>query len=118
MNMNVEHINKLYRDTMDLADRALDARRQDNLTEFKELSRQAYIKESEAANLVAQTDIEPTRSVLHRSAATLAVDCGEMRVAEKLIAMALAGNPPDEIAAELRELLMLVVPQLQQAAGD
>ena len=115
--MNIEHINQLHRDAIDLADNALDARRQGNLADFKELSRQAYIKEVEAASLVAQTDIEPTRSVLHRSAATLAVDCGEIREAEKLIATALAGNPPDEIAAELRELLMQVVPQLQQAAG-
>jgi hypothetical protein len=116
--MNVELINKLHRDAMDIADRALAARRQGNLADFRELSRQAYIKEAETANLIAQTDIEPTRSVLHRSAATLAVDCGKMREAEKLIATALVGNPLDEITAELRELLMQVVPQLQQAAGD
>ncbi len=34
--------------------------------------------------------IQPTHSVLHRSATTLALDCGELRHAEKLAAKALA----------------------------
>ncbi|WP_277883666.1 hypothetical protein [Nostoc sp. FACHB-133] len=37
-------------------------------------------------------------SVLHRGAATLAVECSELREAEKLIGRALAGNPPSDIA--------------------
>jgi hypothetical protein len=50
-------------------------------------------------------DYEPTRSVLLRSAASLAIDCGEFREAERLIAAALSGSPPEEIADELRDLL-------------
>ena len=49
--------------------------------------------------------IEPTYSVLHRSAGTLALDCKQYRLAEKLAAKALAQDPPAEIAEELRELL-------------
>jgi hypothetical protein len=42
---------------------------------------------------------------LLRSAATLALDCGEYRQAERLASIGLAGNPPAEIAVELREVL-------------
>ena len=49
--------------------------------------------------------IEPTYSVLLRSAATLALDCGDHRHSEKLIAKALSNEPPLEIAEELRDLL-------------
>ena len=43
-------------------------------------------------------------SVLHRSAATLALDCNEFRLAEKLASTALAGEPHPKIADELREV--------------
>lgn len=48
---------------------------------------------------------EPTRSVFYRSAASLALQCEEFRETERLIATALSGNPPNEIAEELRDLL-------------
>ena len=57
------------------------------------------------AKLKARLEFEPTRSVLHRSAASLALECDEIREAERLIGRALSGNPPDEIAEELRDLL-------------
>lgn len=62
----------------------------------------AYLLEKQAAE---QSQTEPTRSVLHRSVATLALDCGEYREAERLVAAALAGSPPEQIANELREVL-------------
>ena len=49
--------------------------------------------------------IEPTYSVLHRSAATLALDCNDLRKAEQLAAKALAKEPPDFVADELRDVL-------------
>ncbi len=51
---------------------------------------------------------EPTRSVLHRSAATLAIKCGELQMAEKLIAVAIAGTPPLDIAEELKDLFIQI----------
>ena len=45
------------------------------------------------------------RSVLHRSAASLALNCEEYRLAEKLLAVGLAGDPPAEIADEMRDLM-------------
>ena len=44
-------------------------------------------------------------AVLHRSAGTLALDCRQFRLAEQLACKALAGEPPADIAAELRDLL-------------
>lgn len=116
--MDFDKLNQQHDKAMDLAGQALLARQQGNEDKAVPLFREVYELEREVANEIARTDLEPSRSVIHRSAATLAVDCGEYREAEKLIGAALAGNPPDSIAAELRELLMQVVPQLQRAVGD
>ena len=48
---------------------------------------------------------EPSVSVLLRSAASLAMSCKKLRESEKLIALALSGEPPLEIVEELRNLL-------------
>jgi hypothetical protein len=91
---------------MELADAAMVARLSGANARAQELLRQAFAKEEEAARLVSgKTEMEPTRSVLHRSAASLALECNEVRAAEQLIAVALAGDPPEEIAEELRDLL-------------
>jgi len=72
-----------------------------------DLLRQAFELEYQAAQQVADlTDFEPTRSVLCRSAATLAIACGELQTAEQLIITALTGKPPTDIAAELKDLFM------------
>jgi len=76
------------------------------IDEFYDFSRKAFEKEKEASKFAKETIVpEPTLSVLHRSAASLAIDCGEFREAERLIAFALSGNPPNDIAIELRDLL-------------
>ena len=100
------HIIEKHHQAMEYTDEAFQARRNGDNEQAQAFFRQAFLCEREADELVSShTDAEPTRSVLHRSAATLALDCGEFREAERLIAIALAGNPPDEIAEELRELL-------------
>lgn len=66
--------------------------------------RKAMEFERQAA-YATKEDAEPDRSVLFRSAASLALDCNELRVAEQLLAMALSGYPPEEIAEEIRDLL-------------
>jgi tetratricopeptide (TPR) repeat protein len=63
----------------------------------------AFELERQAALAVAESE-EPTRSVLLRSAATLAMHAGQFREAEKMISTALAGDPPLEILDELRDL--------------
>lgn len=95
----------LHRRAMDLADAALEAKRLGDEDRFKKLSGQAFDNERRAAEMIAgDLAAEPTRSVLHRSAASLALDIGDHRSAERLIAVALTGNPPEEIAEELRDL--------------
>lgn len=116
--MNVEQLNTKHDDAMNLAALAdLDEMRE-NFEEARNKYRRAFELELEVALHVMSSTDEPNRSVILRSAASLAVSCGEYREAEKLIATALAGDPPQSIANQLRELLMQVVPQLQQAAGD
>lgn len=67
-----------------------------------------YFKQALAEELAAIDKLadftEPTFSILHRSAATLALDCKESRLAEQLVAKALAREPHPEIAEELRDL--------------
>ncbi len=92
---------------MVLVDQAVLARQRGDAAQVAEFSRSAFQKEQAAANLLAdQFDFEPTRSILHRSAAVLALECKELREAERLIGRALAGDPPDDIANELRDLLL------------
>lgn len=99
-------LNELHEIAMEFADQAYIAKRQGNAQLAEELTRKAFESETAAAELIkADLSAEPSRSVLFRSAASLALECGELREAERLIATALVGNPPTEIAEELRDLL-------------
>ena len=99
-------ISKIHKEAMGLADQSLIARLQGDNQRADKLIREAYEKERTAASFTSESpELEPTRSVLHRSAASLALECGEVREAERLIGLALSGNPPGEIAEELRDLL-------------
>jgi len=101
----MNEINKLHDEAMNLAELAAVARVKGNLQQANELLRKAYQNEANAAHLMLDVSSpEPTRSVLFRSAASLAIDCNELREAEKLIAVGLAGSPPSDIAEELRDL--------------
>ncbi|MBA3923350.1 MAG: hypothetical protein H0X31_17315 [Nostocaceae cyanobacterium] len=105
----MNQIKELHQQAMDLAEFAFTAKLRGDLEQMSILSRQAFEKEAQAAKLIATNfDAEPTRSVLHRSAASLAIDCGEIQAAEKLIATALTGNPPQEIAEELKDLFVKI----------
>ena len=95
-----------HRQAMERAAEADAARRAGDEETVRRLLRAAFeLERSAAEQVVAQVDAEPTRSVLLRSAASLAVECREYREAERLIATALSGEPPEEICDELRDLL-------------
>jgi hypothetical protein len=99
----------LHRQSMELADEATILRRTGDEVGARVLFHRAFELERSAAEFYApKHDAEPTRSVLLRSAATLALDAGDASAAEKLIATALTGNPPEAIANELRDLLEMV----------
>jgi hypothetical protein len=105
----MNEIKDLHHEAMRLADQASDLRRRGEEQEADTRLRQALERERRAADLAApDLALEPTRSVLHRSAATLAWQCGEYREAERLITTALSGTPPETVAEELRDLLLLV----------
>lgn len=105
----MSQIQTLHQQAMDLAEAAAVARLRGASEEAVQLMRQAFEQETQAAALIASAlDAEPTRSVLHRSAASLAVECGEIRTAERLITTALSGNPPAEIAEELKDLFIQI----------
>ena len=88
---------------MDLAFHADRARSQGCLDEAKALYDEALECEITAIRELGGP-IEPTHSVLHRSAAWLALDCGNPRLAERFAAAGLAEEAPDDIAEELRDV--------------
>lgn len=101
-------IQELHAKAMDLAGRASLLQMRGGKSADR-LFRQAFALERKAAEALAfKFDAEPSRSVLLRSAASLALDCKKYRDSEQLIALALSGNPPQEICEELRDLLETV----------
>lgn len=97
-----------HRLAMALGDYAARARRYGDINVATELLQRALFYESRAAELMDDDPDVLWRAVLYRSAASLALQCGEYEEAKRLIATGLAGNPPSEIAAELRDVLKLV----------
>jgi hypothetical protein len=68
----MQTVEALHREAMELVDRAVLARQFGDRDQMTALTRAAFAKERAAADLVAnEWDFEPTRSVLHRSAAVL-----------------------------------------------
>jgi hypothetical protein len=98
-----------HREAMKYASRAQVAKFEGDMATYRALYEKAYKHELEAVKMVEHDfEAEPTRSVLYRSAASMAYVCKRYQEAEKLIGIGLAGNPPHEIAEELRDLFNLV----------
>jgi hypothetical protein len=100
---DIKHIHRRAMEHSDLA--LLERMKGDEGAALRHLQSAYELETAAASALLTNLDAEPTRSVLFRSAATLAHDCGLFADAEKLIYKALAGNPPVEIAGELEDLL-------------
>ena len=98
---------------MNTAELAFIARKNGKVEEFKQFIEAAFLLEKEASMLlIDQKTLEPSRSVLFRSAASLALQCGRLHEAEALIDEAFDGNPPREIAKELVELIKEIQKQV------
>ena len=96
---------QLHRSAMLVASAAQTAYLQGDIETYHRLTLDAFAKEKEAAQFLQdKLEAEPTRAILYRGAAQLAFNCGEYQEAERLIAQALLGNPPDELRRELRDL--------------
>lgn len=98
-------VRELHSEAMRLAQLALVARHHGEYDKAKGIARQAYEYEDKAAHLVPEGETsEPTRSILFRSAASLAYQCGDLSTAQRLIAKGLSGYPPPQVEMELKEL--------------
>lgn len=98
-------VRQLHSEAMSLAQQAFLAREKGSHKQAEELSKQAFRLESDAAEqLEREANAEPTRSVLYRSAASLAIQAKEFSEAQRLVAKGLAGYPPPEIEEELKDL--------------
>lgn len=113
----MSRINSLHEKAMDFADKADSARSAGDDSSADKLYRKAFEHERRAALMVKES-LEPTRSVLLRSAATLAMECGEFIAAEQLICRGLSGWPPEELRAELLQLFDQVNFQRHLALSD
>ena len=101
----MSRIEQLHHQAMDWAEEAFVAKRNGRQEEAVALFKQALALETEAAATFLPEQVsEPTRSILYRSAASLAYHAQEYTRAQQLIMQALQGYPPPEIAAELEGL--------------
>ncbi len=99
------NISELHRDAMELADQGFYYKNRGDSEASLQYFREALVKESKAAFAARQQDVgEPSESVLFRSAASLALNAQNYSEAERLVAYGLIGNPPNEIAEELRDI--------------
>ena len=106
-------INHFHRKAMDLAALAFMEKAKGNAESATGLFERALENEIVAISALDEY-VEPTYSVLHRSAATLALDCNQYHKAGKLAEKALAKEPPAEIAEELRDVLKQANSQLHR----
>jgi tetratricopeptide (TPR) repeat protein len=96
----------LHRHAMEYADKAFLAKLRGDLEVALEFAAKAFEFEKQAAEQLihSQPGAEPSRSVLLRSAATLALAIENYQEARRLIEIALEGEPPTEIVVELHDL--------------
>jgi Zn-dependent peptidase ImmA (M78 family) len=96
----------LHYRAMALFETALLARRRGDESRMQELLSEALQLETAAADSVAEDySLEPTRSVLHRSAASLGLQSGNFDTAKRYAEAGLQGQPPAEIKEELTTLV-------------
>jgi hypothetical protein len=99
----------LHTAAMELATQAFSL--ENDSPQSRDLFQRALDKERKAADLWDQASgLEPTRSILYRSAASLAWNCQDYAETERLAKKGLEGDPPGDIAWELEELLDLSHP--------
>src|SRR5690242_14765064 len=91
---------------MDVYDTALRAARRKDIPTTRRLLAEALALEIAAADSVAnEFRLEPTRSILYRSAATIALKLGDVETVKRYAQAGLAGEPPPDMRAELSLLI-------------
>lgn len=93
-----------HRKAMELSDQADIFRRESRHEDARTLYAEAFAAESLAAE---ETDVEPSRSILHRSAAWLGIEAGLYREAEHMARRGLGfEGVPDDLAEDLMAVLL------------
>ena len=101
----MNEIKALHRHAMEALDAAFIAKQKGFDHQYEVRTAQALQLEIKAAELLKdRKDTEPTRAILFRSAASIAMELGKHKLAEQLISTALKGKPPLELKEELEEL--------------
>lgn len=96
---------ELHERAMGLFEASLIARRAGDETRMRGLLTEALKLECAAADSVADDHtLEPTRSLLHRSAASIALQNFDTKTAIRYVNTGLEGDPPAEVKSELEKL--------------
>ena len=91
---------------MELDSRARLKKLEGHPAEARQLLLAAVEQAKQAAQVIRSGDVpEPSRSIILRSGATLAVDARDYATARLLIAQALTGQPPLDVRWDLGDLL-------------
>jgi hypothetical protein len=108
-------INLLHEQAMDLAEKAFLAQQKGDKITFVRLSKEAFLLEKAAAMLLKdKPEIEPSRSILFKSAAFLAYDAQAYQACRDMITYTLLGKPDAIIKAEMKALFLEVDAILQK----
>lgn len=115
-------IDEFHNKAMELATTAhfAERKKQSKKVDIQALYTQAFEYEKAAAMLLVNNyEMEPTRAVYFRSAASLilslpTISAAQYQEAERMIAFGLSGYPHPEIAAELREVRQELEQKYQQ----
>lgn len=107
-------MNEVHKKAMDLATYGLMERHRGNADEALGFFKQALEHELLAIAELKGSTIQPTYSVLHRSAATLAIDCGNDRLAGRLAIRGIRQDTPGDVVRELRDVLDQIVTRMNE----
>ena len=112
--MTTTEILELHQKAMFFAQDALVAKHKGEKDKAQSLYQKAFDIERDVAMSFVNSDNEPMRSVMFRSAASLALNCGLDREAEIMVSYGLIGTPPADVHQELLKLLDDVKVQRQE----
>ncbi|WP_214072640.1 Z1 domain-containing protein [Mucilaginibacter sp. dw_454] len=109
MNELENKVNSRHGESMEFAEMAFFAKRRNEFYNYWKFIQKALNLEKAAARALENVrDAEPSRSVLYKSAAYLALSLDSFDEAEKLLEEGLNGNPPAEIRVEMEGLLATI----------
>lgn len=122
MSLNSESVveyERLHAEAMKLANDGFTYRYLEQHENAVAAFRGAWKLEHDAAMLLlSEKDLEPSRSISFRSAASLALLCGEHEDARRLAHLGLSGSPPPRVRKVLEAVLAEAQQRLRLGAVD